>query len=189
MLSILEFDVHYEALWIVGKSRTAGLERGVEKRALLQENWSYRPLQRALLLGDNPDNPRDPDRTEATNPAQKEFRNRFIPSALDQEVLLSAFVRVRSFRPEVTDVGMRLFLAYAQEIGRVDQNADGVISFQEADINGFSDGGQSNRRLYLSPRDFNRFAVTREINDGFLAPRWAPLLCAPAWLRMGESLY
>ncbi len=82
--------------------------------------------------------------------------------------------RVRSFRPEVTDVGMRLFLAYAQEIGRVDQNADGVISFVEADINGFSDGGQSNRRLYLSPRDFNRFAVTREINDGFLAPRWAP---------------
>jgi len=28
--------------------------------------------------------------------------------------------------------------------------------------------------LYLSPRAFNRFAVTREINDGLLAPRFAP---------------
>jgi len=83
-------------------------------------------------------------------------------------------VRVKAFRPDVTDAGMRLFLAYAQEIGRVDQNGDGVISFQEADINGFSDGGQSNRRLYLRPSDFNRFAVTREINDGLLAPRFAP---------------
>ncbi|MGH8248445.1 MAG: hypothetical protein ACREUU_18655, partial [Gammaproteobacteria bacterium] len=127
-----------------------------------------------LRYGDNPDNPRDPDRTEADDPAQREFRNRFIPSGLDQEVLLSVFVRVKSFRPDVTDVAQRLFLAYAQEIGRVDQNGDGVISFREADINGFSDGGQSNRRLYLPPSAFNRFAVTREINDGLLAPRFAP---------------
>lgn len=34
--------------------------------------------------------------------------------------------------------------------------------------------GLSNRRLFLSPRAFNRFAVTREINDGLLAPRFAP---------------
>ena len=127
-----------------------------------------------LRYGDNPDNPRDPDRTEADDPAQREFRNRFIPSGLDQEVLLSAFVRVRSFRPDVADVAQRLFLAYAQEISRVDQNGDGVISFQEADINSVSDGGQSNRRLYLPPSAFNRFAVTREINDGLLAPRFAP---------------
>ena len=127
-----------------------------------------------LIYGDNPDNPRDPDRTEAIDPAQRESRNRFIPSALDQEVLLNAFLRVKSFKPDVTDVGMRLFLSYAQEIARVDQNGDGVISFQEADINGFSDGGQSNRRLYLPPSAFNRFAVTREINDGLLAPRFAP---------------
>src|SRR5262245_36497877 len=133
-----------------------------------------------LVYGDNPDNPRDPDRGLVSetggpgNPAHLEFRNRFIPSGLDQEVLLNAFVRVASFHPDVTDVGQRLFLSYAQEIGRVDQNGDGVISFAEADINGTSDGGQSNRRLYLSPRAFNRFAVTREINDGLLAPRFAP---------------
>ena len=126
-----------------------------------------------ILYGDNPNDPRDPDRTEATNPAQTEFRNRFIPSALDQEVLLSAFVRVKSFRPDVTDGAQRLFLAFAREVARVDQNGDGVISFEEANINGFSDG-QSNRRLYLPPSAFNRFAITREINDGLLAPRFAP---------------
>ena len=130
-----------------------------------------------LIYGDNPDNPRDPDRGliegEPGNPAHLEFRNRFIPSGLDQEVLFNAFVRVASFRPDVTDVGQRLFLSYAQEIARVDQNGDGVISFVEADVDGVSDG-LPNTRLYLSPRAFNRFAVTREINDGLLAPRFAP---------------
>jgi len=33
-----------------GESRTAGLERGVEKRAVLRENLSCQPMQRALLL-------------------------------------------------------------------------------------------------------------------------------------------
>ena len=56
----------------------------------------------------------------------------------------------------------------------MDRNGDGVISFVEADVNGTSDGGLPNTRLYLSPRAFNRFAVTREINDGLLAPRFAP---------------
>ncbi len=130
-----------------------------------------------LVYGDNPDNPRDPDRglidEEPGNPAHLEFRNRFIPSGLDQEVLFNAFVRVASFRPDVTDVGQRLFLSYAQEIARVDQNGDGVISFVEADVDGVSDG-LPNTRLYLSPRAFNRFAVTREIDDGLLAPRFAP---------------
>jgi hypothetical protein len=131
-----------------------------------------------LVYGDNPDNPRDPDRglvseTGPINPGHLEFRNRFIPSGLDQEVLLNAFVRVASFRPDVTDAGQRLFLSYAQEIARVDQNGDGVISFVEADVNGTSDG-LPNTRLYLPPPAFNRFAVTREINDGLLAPRFAP---------------
>ncbi|OOO02676.1 MAG: hypothetical protein USCGTAYLOR_01096 [Chromatiales bacterium USCg_Taylor] len=44
-----------------------------------------------LIYGDNPDDPRDPDRglvseEEPRNPAHLEFRNRFIPSGLDQEV-------------------------------------------------------------------------------------------------------
>ena len=131
-----------------------------------------------LIYGDNPDDPRDPDRglvddKGVPNPAHLEFRNRFIPSGLDQEILFNAFVRVKSFHPAVTDVGQRLFLSYAQEVARVDKNGDGVISFVEADVNGVSDG-LPNSRLYLSPRAFNRFAVTREINDGLLAPRFAP---------------
>ena len=130
-----------------------------------------------LIYGDNPDDPRDPDRGlvegPVPNPAHLEFRNRFIPSGLDQEILFNAFVRVASFRPDVTDVGQRLFLSYVQEVARVDRNGDGVISFAEADVDGFSDG-LPNTRLYLSPRAFNRFAVTREINDGLLAPRFAP---------------
>jgi hypothetical protein len=107
------------------------------------------------------------------NPAHLEIRNRFIPSGLDQEVLFNVFLRPASFEPGVTDVGERLFRSYAREIARVDQNGDGIISFVEADVNGTSDG-LLNTRLYLSPRAFNRFAVTREINDGLLAPRFAP---------------
>ena len=130
-----------------------------------------------LIYGDNPDDPRDPDRGlvegAVPNPAHLEFRNRFIPSGLDQEILYNAFVRVASFRPDVTDVGQRLFLSYVQEVARVDRNGDGVISFDEANVDGTSDG-LPNTRLYLSPRAFNRFAVTREINDGLLAPRFAP---------------
>ena len=122
--------------------------------------------------GDNPNDPRDPDRAEADDPSQLESRNRFIPSGLANEVLLNVFCRPASFLP---GVGMpdRLFEAYAVEIAKVDQNDDGVIAHEEAQIDQESDG-LSNRRLYLSPRDFNRFAVTRELNDGLLAPRFAP---------------
>ncbi len=169
---------HYELPFTGGVPGTfaAGLQYNnlADLRSVIPGSGPAGVTNDKLVYGDDPNDPRDPDRTEATNPAQREFRNRFIPSALDQEVLYSAFVRVASFQPGVTDVGQRLFLAYAQEIGRVDQNGDGVISFVEADLNGTSDGGQSNRRLYLSPRAFNRFAVTREINDGLLAPRFAP---------------
>ncbi len=127
-----------------------------------------------VIYGDNPDDPRDPDRTEAEpGSGQAEFRLRFNPSAVDREILYNVFLRTQSFHPDVSDTAERFFLSYAAEVAKVDQNGDGVISFEEADINGFSDG-QSNRRLYLSPREFNRFAVTRELNDGLLAPRFAP---------------
>ena len=130
-------------------------------------------LASRLLLGDNPNNPRDPDRTEATNPAQRESRLRFIPSGLTEEVLLNVFARPVSFEPGVTSVGQRLLDSYAHEVARIDQNHDGIVSFVEADVKGFSDD-QPNTRLYLPPTAFNRFAVTREINDGLLAPRFAP---------------
>ena len=164
---------HYELPFTGGipGTFTAGLQ--YNRASLIPGSGPAGVTNNKLIYSDNPNDPRDPDRTEATNPAQKEFRNRFIPSALDQEVLLSAFVRVKSFRPDVTDGAQRLFLAFASEVARVDQNGDGVISFEEAKLNGVSDG-QSNRRLYLPPSAFNRFAITREINDGLLAPRFAP---------------
>jgi hypothetical protein len=127
-------------------------------------------------LGDDPDDPRDPDRFEGANPDQIEFRNRFIPSGLANEILLDIFVRVDSFMPGV-GLPDRIFEAYAHEVAKVDTNGDGAVSFVEADINGeFFDGTNlvSNRELFLSPRAFNRFAVTRELNDGLLAPRFAP---------------
>lgn len=49
-------------------------------------------------------------------------------------------------------------------------------------MEGFSNG-LPNTRLYLSPRSFNRFFVTREINDGLLAPRFEP--SQRAWVLSG----
>jgi len=88
-------------------------------------------------------------------------------------VMLDVFVRVKSFEPGVMDFTRRLNDAYAAEVARVDANHDGVLTFVEADAEDESDG-LSNDRLYLSPTTFDRFAVTREINDGLLAPRFAP---------------
>jgi hypothetical protein len=125
-----------------------------------------------VLFGDDPDNPRDPDRADADNQSQREVRLRFIPSGLDNEVHLDVFLRVKSFEPGVP-LPQRFFDAYAKEVARVDQDGDGVVSFVEADINGTSDG-LPNSRLYLPATAFDRYAMTREINDGLLAPRFAP---------------
>jgi|SRR5215831_3948063 len=125
-----------------------------------------------VAFGDDPDNPRDPDRKNATNPSQEEGRLRFIPSGLANEVFLDVFQRVKSFEPGVT-LPLRLFDAYAKEVARVDADGDGVVSRVEADVNGTSDG-LPNTRLYLPATAFDRYAMTREINDGLLAPRFAP---------------
>ena len=138
-----------------------------------------------LVFGDNPDNPRDPDRADVSNindpdrptpgnPAHLETRNRFIPSRLTEEILFDVMLRSASFEPAVTDLGQRFFDAYAYEVSLIDQNGDGLVSFVEADINGTSDGGLPNTRLYLPVTSFNRYAMTREIDDGLLAPRFAP---------------
>jgi len=92
---------------------------------------------------------------------------------LTEEILTDVFIRTASFEPTVTAPGQRFFDAYAYEVSLVDRNADGVISFEEANIEATSDG-QSNRRLYLPLTAFNRYAMTRELNDGLLAPRFAP---------------
>lgn len=136
------------------------------------------------VLGDDPNNPRDPDRAEAEEGSgQRETRLRFIPSGLTDEVLFNVFLRKESFLPDVTDTGERLLRSYAQEVARIDTDDDGVVSFAEADVNGFSDG-LPNTRLYIPPSGFNRFAVTRELNDGLLAPRFAP--STRAYVAAGE---
>lgn len=168
---------HYEVIFTGGVPGTyaAGLQYNnlLDLRTVIPGSGPRGITNDKVAYGDNPDDPRDPDRTEADIPGQREFRLRFVPSAVDREVLYNVFVRVKSFHPEVTDTAERFFLSFAAEVAKVDQNGDGVISFQEADVNGSSDG-QPNTRLYLSPREFNRFAITRELNDGLLAPRFAP---------------
>lgn len=152
-----------------------------------------RPPNDPRRYGDNPNNPRDPDRLLNTDPSDpdrgmvnneehKEKRLRFIPSGLANEIMLDVFVRVASFEPGVTDFSRRLFDAYAAEVARVDGNGDGVIDAIEGDLEEESDD-QSNERLYIPATQYNRFAVTREINDGLLAPRFAP--SQRAWVLTG----
>jgi len=146
-------------------------------------------------FGDNPNIPRDPDRLLNTSPDDpdrgmvnnddhKETRLRFVPSGLANEVLLDAYQRLASFEPSVHSLTQRIFDGYAAEIARVDANHDGVVTAVEADLEGTSDGGQSNDRLFLPSTAYNRVAVTREINDGLLSPRFAP--SQRAWVLSGN---
>ena len=111
---------------------------------------------------------------------QREFRMRFIPSGLANEIFLDVYQRVVSFEPG-TPFPQRLFDAYAAEVKRVDTEATprghGVVDTP-------SDGFADNARLFLPATAFNRFAVTREINDGLLAPRFAP--SQRAWVLTGS---
>lgn len=135
------------------------------------------------IYGDNPNRPRDPDLFDADIDAQREFRQRFIPSGLANEILLDVYVRRASFMPHEHNLTKRLYHAYADEVRRIDANLDGVISAAEGDIDTASDGFTDNSRLFLPATVFRRFAVTREINDGLLAPRFAP--SQRAWLLQG----
>jgi hypothetical protein len=134
-------------------------------------------------VGDNPDLPRDPDKFDGTVDAQREFRERGIPSGLANEIFLDVYERRTSFEPHEKKLERRLFDAYAAEVARMDQNHDGIISAVEGDIDSPSDGFSDNTRLFLPPTVFNRFAVTREINDGLLAPRFSP--SQRAWVLTG----
>jgi hypothetical protein len=146
--------------------------------------------------GDNPNTvgvlqasgPRDPDKFDAEDDSQREFRQRFIPSGLANEIFLDVYERPVSFESGVTDLSQRLFDAYAAEVARVDtgegfDNGNGVISAAEGDVDTPSDGFPDNTRLFIPATQFNRFAVTREINDGLLAPRFAP--SQKAWVLSG----
>jgi hypothetical protein len=137
----------------------------------------------ASVYGDNPSRPRDPDLFDADIESQREFRQRFIPSGLANEIFLDVYARPVSFKPHSKNLAERLFEAYAAEVARVDQNGDGVISAAEGDVDTGTDGFPDNKRLFIPATAFNRFAVTREINDSLLAPRFAP--SQRAWVQKG----
>jgi hypothetical protein len=113
-----------------------------------------------VTYGDNPNNkgvlqatgPRDPDKFDAGDDSQREFRQRFIPSGLTNEIFLDVYERRASFEPGVTDFDTRLFDAYAAEVARVDVNHDGVVSAAEGDVDtasdGFSDNSSTVHSLY-----------------------------------------
>jgi len=128
----------------------------------------------ASVYGDDPNRPRDPDLFDADIDSQREFRQRFIPSGLANEILLDVYARPASFEPNKKNLTERLYKAYAAEVARVDQNNDGVISAAEGDVDTASDGFADNTRLFIPATAYNRIAITREINDGMLAPRFAP---------------
>ena len=65
---------------------------------------------------------RDPDLFDADIDSQREFRQRFIPSGLANEVLLDVYARLASFEKNTSDVTERLLIAYAKEVARIDQN-------------------------------------------------------------------
>jgi hypothetical protein len=139
----------------------------------------------AATFGDSPFLPRDPDKFDGEVDAQREFRMRSIPSGLANEIMLDVYQRPASFEPGVP-LPRRLFDAYAREVALVDQDGDGVISAVEGDVDSASDGFIDNARLFLSPRSFNRFAVTREINDGLLSMRFGPT--QKAWVMTGHAV-
>jgi len=140
----------------------------------------------ANVVGDNPNLPRDPDKFDGDADAQREFRQRGIPSGLAHEIFLDVYQRLASFEPGVTSLEKRLNDAYAAEVAKVDQNGDGIISAIEGDIDTATDGFADNSRLFLPATSFNRFAVTREINDGLLAPRFSP--SQRAWVLSGNAV-
>ena len=145
-----------------------------------------------VRYGDNPNTqgviqasgPRDPDKFDADDDAQREFRQRFIPSGLANEIFLDVYERLASFEPDEHDFDRRLFDAYVFELSFVDTNKDGIVSAAEGDVDTASDGFEDNSRLFIPATQFGRFAVTREINDGILAPRFAP--SQKAWVLAGE---
>ena len=139
--------------------------------------------QKPQVVGDDPNLPRDPDKFDGDVDAQREFRERGVPSGLANEIYLDVYERPASFEPQVRNLQQRLFDAYAAEVKRVSGNDDGIITAAQGDIDTPTDGFADNSRLYLPPTTFNRFAVTREINDGLLAPRFAP--SQRAWVLSG----
>ncbi len=130
----------------------------------------------AVEFGDNPDRPRDPDLFDAAVESQREFRERFVPSGIAREAYLNAFERPASFEPGEGNLTQRLLKGYKAAVATVDTNGDGIVSAAEGDADTPNPNCPEgdNSCIFLPARSYNRFAVTREINDGLLAPRFAP---------------
>ena len=129
------------------------------------------------MFGDNPDRPRDPDLFDSDVDSQREFRERFVPSGIAREAFLNTFERLASFEPWEHDLTRRLEHGYRAAVALADTNGDGIISAAEGDIdtpNPNCPDPTASACLFLPAPTYNRFAVTREINDGLLAPRFAP---------------
>ena len=141
------------------------LARGRAAKRTRHKSSETTPAFRAIPISFDADNGFD---------AQREFRERGVPSGLANEIYLDVYERLASFEPQVRNLQQRLFDAYAAEVKRVSGNDDGIITAAQGDIDTPTDGFADNTRLFLPPTEFNRFAVTREINDGLLAPRFAP---------------
>jgi hypothetical protein len=129
-----------------------------------------------IAVGDNPNLPRDPDKFDADAgfDNQREFRERGVPSGLANEIFLDVYERPASFESEQKNLERRLFDAYEAEVARIDTSGGGIVTALLGDIDTPTDGFPDNTRLYLPATAFGRFAVTREINDGILAPRFSP---------------
>ena len=149
----------------------------------------------AVRFGDNPTLPRDPDRFDSDNDSQREFRERFVPSGIANEAFLNTFERLASFEPDEHNLTQRLLDGYKAAVATVDTNGDGIVSAPEGDVDTCNPNcpatdnpecpeGRTNACIFLLPRSYNRFAVTREINDGYLAPRFAP--STRAWVLSGN---
>jgi hypothetical protein len=153
--------------------------------------------RRTFDFGDNPNLPRDPDKFDADDDTQREFRERFVPSGIAREAFLNTFERLASFRPGLNNLQQRLVEGYIAALAVADANHDGIISAPEGDIdtcnsNCFpatpsADCSVSDSScLYLLPKTYDRFAVTREINDGYIAPRFAA--SQRAWVLSGNRV-
>jgi hypothetical protein len=81
-----------------------------------------------------------------------------------------------SLEPGEHNLTRRLADGYRAAVALIDTNHDGIVSASEGDIDTENPNCPQgdNTCFFLLPRSFNRFAVTREINDGLLAPRFAP---------------
>jgi hypothetical protein len=132
------------------------------------------PRNNPVAVGDDPNLPRDPDKFDGDVDSQREFRERGIPSGLANEIFLDVYERPASFMPGDRNLDHRLFQAYRAEVARVNPKGHGIIPAVVGDIDTATDGFADNSRLFLPATLFNRFAVTREINDGSLAPRFSP---------------